>query len=71
MELGMEWVYQTYHGGTKRRLVEKKETCQYLPLIPNLEALLQNEDLYKEVCMCFRFAVYAPIVLAFVISCRL
>lgn len=43
------WVYQK--RGQKRRLVERKETFQYIPLIANLQALLQNKEVFSEVYM--------------------
>ena len=49
MELGSTWVYQRCCGGAKRRLVEKKDICHYIPLIKNLEAIMQNKEMYKEV----------------------
>ena len=44
--------YQYQKSGAKRRLVEKEETFQYVPLIDNLKWLLQNKDIYNEVCCC-------------------
>ena len=44
--------YQYQRSGAKRRLVEKEETFQYVPLIDNLKWLLQNKDIYNEVCCC-------------------
>lgn len=35
--------------GAKRRLLEKADTFQYVPLIENLQWLLQNRDIYNEV----------------------
>ena len=62
-ELGTSFRYQ--QTGAKRRLVEVQETCQYVPLLQNLEKLLNNQDVYREVyfvfgryvlciCLCFR-----------------
>ena len=48
MELGTSYRYQ--RSGMDRSLLEKKETFQYVPLIPNLQWLLGNEDVYNEVC---------------------
>ena len=44
--------YQYQKSGAKRRLVEKEETFQYVPLIDNLKWLLQNKGIYNEVCCC-------------------
>ena len=46
-ELGTSFRYQ--QTGAKRRLVEFQETCQYIPLVQNLEKLLNNQDVYQEV----------------------
>lgn len=45
--LGTEYHYRS--SGTKRRLIEKPETFQYVPLIKNLEWVLQNVDVCREV----------------------
>ena len=50
MELGTTYRYKS--SGAKRSLVEKSETFQYVPLIENLQWLLQNMDLYQEVGGC-------------------
>ena len=45
----------TYHykrSGAKRSLVEKSESFQYVPLIENLQWVLQNTDVYQEVSEC-------------------
>ena len=47
VELGSVYCYQ--RSGTKSRLIEKKETFQYIPLIENLQSVLQNKDIYSEV----------------------
>ena len=31
------------------KLTEKRETFQYVPLIQNIEALMQNKDVHNEV----------------------
>ncbi|XP_065893459.1 uncharacterized protein [Dysidea avara] len=46
-ELGTSFRYQQM--GTKRRLVEVTETFQYVPLLPNLEKLLNNKDIFQEI----------------------
>ena len=50
MELGTTYRYK--RSGAKRSLVEKSETFQYVPLIENLQWLLQNMDVYQEVGGC-------------------
>lgn len=47
--LGTEYHYRA--SGAKRCLVEKPETFQYVPLIENLEWMLQNADVCHEVSM--------------------
>ena len=47
VELGSLYCYQ--RSGTKSRLIEKKETFQYIPLIENLQCVLQNKEIYSEV----------------------
>ena len=47
MELGTTYCYR--RSGPKRLLMEKSETFQYIPLIENLQWLLQNSDVYDEV----------------------
>ena len=49
MKLGTHYQYQ--RSGTKRTLIEKKDTFQYVPLLQNLEWLLQNSEVYKEVAI--------------------
>lgn len=48
MELGTSYHYK--RSGENRILIEKKENFQYIPLIENLEWLLQSKDVYREVC---------------------
>ena len=52
MELGTSFSYVA--SGVKRRLVEKSDTFQYIPLLENLEWLLQNRHIYDEVSHIFR-----------------
>ena len=47
IELGTTYEYRRSRG--KRRLFEVSETFQYVPLIENLQWLLQNKDIYNEV----------------------
>ena len=46
MELGT--TYQYKRSGAKRLLIEKPDTFQYVPLIDNLQWVLQNKDVYRE-----------------------
>ena len=46
-ELGTSFRYQ--QTGAKRKLVEVTETSQYVPLLPNLERLLNNKNIFQEV----------------------
>lgn len=46
-ELGTLFRYQ--QTGIKQRLVEVKETFQYIPLMENLEKVLNNQDIYQKV----------------------
>lgn len=48
-ELGTSFRYQK--SGTTRRLVEVKDTSQYIPLLKHLEKLLNNSDVLQEVGM--------------------
>ena len=45
VELGSVYCYQS--SGTKSQLIEKKETFQYIPLIENLRAVVQNNDILR------------------------
>lgn len=47
VSLGSEYVYKK--RGPKRYLAEKVHTFQYIPLIENIEWMLQNKDLCDEV----------------------
>jgi len=47
-ELGS--VYKYRKCGSKRQLTEVKDTFQYVPLIDNLQHLLENKDVFDEVC---------------------
>lgn len=47
IELGTSYHYK--RSGSKRVLVEKRDTFQYVPLIENLEWILQNKSLRTEV----------------------
>ena len=47
VELGTRYKYQFI--GAKRRLVQKSDTFQYVPLIDNLQWILQNKEVYNEV----------------------
>ena len=48
VELGTSYKYQ--RSGSKRRLVEYKDTFQYIPLMDNLVQLLKNPEIFDEVC---------------------
>ena len=37
--------------GSKRKLVETKDTFQYVPLLPGLQSLLKNDDVRHEVSL--------------------
>ena len=72
VELGSVYCYQ--RSGTKSRLIEKKETFQYVPLIENLQSVLQNKDIYSEVSQ--PIVKFLPLALWFmcgktVVTCRL
>ncbi len=45
--LGSSYKYKL--TGINRSLVEKADTFQYIPLLSNLEWLLQNKNVYREV----------------------
>ncbi len=47
VELGLSYSYQ--RKGTKTRLVEKRDTFQYVPLIENLHSLLENKEIFDEI----------------------
>jgi len=47
IELGSSYCYQM--SGMKTGLIERKDTFQYIPLIENLQAILQNKEVYTEV----------------------
>ena len=49
VELGTTYRYK--RSGAKRSLVEKSENFYYVPLIDNLEWILQNKEVYDEVCI--------------------
>ena len=48
INLGTHLIYNN-----RQRLVEAIDSFQYVPLIPNLTAFLQNPDIYAEVCKHF------------------
>lgn len=50
IQLGTSYKYKK--RGAKRQLVDTPDTFQYVPLIENLEWMLQNRDLYDEVILC-------------------
>lgn len=49
MELGTSYQYK--RSGAKRLLIEKPDVFQYVPLIQNLQWILQNKDVYQEVSL--------------------
>lgn len=49
--LGTEYSYK--QRGAKSCLTERSETFQYVPLTDNLEWVLQNSDVYREVSVPF------------------
>lgn len=53
--LGTEYCYK--QSGAKRYLTERSETFQYVPLIDNLEWVLQNRDVYHEVSVVFHVLI--------------
>ena len=44
-------MYRYKRSGAKRSLVEKSENFHYVPLLDNLEWILQNKEVYDEVCI--------------------
>ena len=62
-ELGTSFRYQ--QTGVKRRLVEVTETAQYIPLLSNLERLLNNQSIFQEV------ATYCKILILCIDYCVL
>ena len=56
VKLGSEYINQKQ--GAKRYLTEKFHTFQYIPLIDNLEWMLQNKDLHDEVCAITTYLVF-------------
>ena len=67
IKLGISFRYQ--QTGSTRQLVEFDETFQYIPLMENLERLLNNADVLQEVhsivqsvyicvCVCVCLCVY-------------
>lgn len=46
IELGSSYSYQK--SGTTTRLIEKKDTFQYIPLIDNLRCIMQNKEICTE-----------------------
>lgn len=69
-ELGTSFRYQ--QTGVKRRLVEVRETCQYIPLMQNLEKLLNNQDVYQEVQekVLYSYIYMFLLVLGYSITCK-
>ena len=57
MLLGASFKYQR-SGGTQR-LVEVKETFEYVPLLENLEQFLSNPEVLQEVIFCVYIAIEA------------
>ena len=53
MTLGSTYKYKK--RGAKRQRLESVDTCQYVPLLENLEWLLQNKDFYNEVMLIIYF----------------
>ena len=66
-------------SGAKRRLVEKPDTFQYVPLLDNLQWLLLNrdisdqvciiilrllEDMFMEIIMCRYFVIELPLAMS-------
>ncbi len=49
VELGTTYQYE--RSGAKRLLIEKPDTFQYVPLIDNLQWVLQNKEVYWEVSL--------------------
>ena len=47
IELGTSYKYQ--QCGSTQRLVEFKDTFQYVPLMKNLENFLMNPEIFEEV----------------------
>ena len=47
IELGKTYCWQK--SGNRNKLVEKKDTFQYVPLLDSLASLMQNKDVYNEV----------------------
>ena len=47
IQLGSKLQYQRY--GSTCRLIEVKDTFQYVPLLPNLQRFLSNTEVFKKV----------------------
>ncbi len=68
VELGTAYHYK--RSGTKRSLVEKCDTFQYVPLIANLQWLLQNRDICQEVSLYSLSASWRSITCCNPFCCR-
>lgn len=69
IELGTSG-YKYQGSGVKRRLVEQKDEFQYVPLIENLQSVLQNRNIYHEVsCSCTYTHVCPFVVMLFLHYC--
>ena len=47
MKVGKPY-YETIFTGVKRRLIEKQDTYQYVPLLPSLRVLLSDSSVLDE-----------------------
>ena len=47
MELGIKYVWKG--SGLTRRMVQKKDTFSYVPILAVLERMLQNSSIFQEV----------------------
>ena len=57
---GTRYQWKTVHG--KRKLVEIKDTFQYIPLLDVLQAMLNNDSIFKEVQYILLFYIIIIII---------
>lgn len=70
MELGSTYCYKT--SGRKGCLTEKSGTFQYIPLIKNLQWILQNKEVFNEVrrtLLCQFVCVYVYVHMCMCVVC--
>ncbi len=66
IELGKTYTWESLGG--KSKLVETKDTFQYVPILDSLASIMQNRDIFSEVYVAVKLSLNKIKFLLFIIN---